>query len=89
MTKSLTFVKLNELNNLVKIMKNIVGLKELRQNMTEYTKRVAKGESFLVFKQSQPIFKITPPQDEEWEELIDFTKIKKGGVKLDEILSRL
>lgn len=70
-------------------MENIVGLKELRLNMSEYVDKVAKGESFLVFKQSKPIFRITPPKEEEWEEVIDFTKIKKGGVKIDDILSRL
>ncbi len=26
-------------------------------------------------------------EDENWEEVVDFTKIKKGGVKIDEILS--
>lgn len=57
--------------------------------MPDYIAKVSKGESFLVFKQSKPIFKITPPNDDEWEEAIDFTKIKKGGVKIDEILSRL
>jgi len=70
-------------------MKNIVGLKELRENMNKYAERVARGESFIVFKQSKPLFKITPAEDEDWEEVIDFTKIKKGGVKIDELLARL
>ncbi|MCK5460152.1 hypothetical protein KAI52_03490 [Candidatus Parcubacteria bacterium] len=70
-------------------MKNFVGLKELRQNMAIYSRKVAQGESFIVFKQSKPLFKISPLNDEYWEEIIDFTKIKKGGIKIDEILSRL
>lgn len=70
-------------------MENIVGLKNLRENMVDYINRVAKGESFVVFKQTKPLFKISPIQDEEWEEVIDFTKIKKGGVDIKEILSRL
>ena len=70
-------------------MKNIVGLKELRQNMGKYAKKVAQGDSFIVFKQSSPLFKISPINNESWEEVVDFTKIKKGGVKIDEILSRL
>lgn len=70
-------------------MKNIVGLKELRQNMGKYAKKVAQGDSFIVFKQSKPLFKISPPNEELWEEVVDFTKIKKGGVKINEILSRL
>ena len=70
-------------------MENIVGLKELRQNMDKYAKRIALGDSFIVFKQSNPLFKISPINNELWEEVVDFTKIKKGGVKIDEILSRL
>ncbi|MDD4900941.1 MAG: hypothetical protein PHS62_02390 [Patescibacteria group bacterium] len=70
-------------------MENIVGLKNLRENMVDYINRIAKGESFIVFKQTKPLFKISPIQDEEWEEVIDFTKIKKGGVDIKEILSRL
>jgi prevent-host-death family protein len=71
-------------------MINIIGLKNLRENMGEYVKKVSKGESFLVFKQSKPLFKISPIEENgQWEEVIDFTKIKKGGVDIDEILSRL
>jgi len=70
-------------------MENIIGLKELRQNMSKYSQKVAQGNSFIVFKQSKPLFKISPLNDEQWEEVIDFTKIKKGGVKIDEVLSRL
>jgi len=70
-------------------MANVVGLKNLRENMIDYINRIAEGESFIVFKQTKPLFKISPVQDEEWEEVIDFTKIKKGGVDIKEILSRL
>jgi len=70
-------------------MENTIGLKELRQNMAKYAKKVAEGSSFVVFKQSSPLFRILPLNDETWEEVADFTKIKKGGVKIDEILSRL
>lgn len=71
-------------------MDNIIGLKELRENVAEYAKQISKGKSFVVVKQSKPLFKITPVTEEEsWEEAIDFTKIKKGGVKLEELLARL
>lgn len=73
-------------------MNNIIGLKELRQKMPIFAKEVQKGRSFIVVKQSKPLFKISPlnqETEEQWEEVIDFTKIKKGGVKLEEILSRL
>ena len=72
-------------------MKNTtVTLKELRENMEKYIDQIEKGKSFTVIKRSKPVFKITSPEEEEsWETVIDFTKIKKGGVLLDDILSRL
>lgn len=70
-------------------MENIIGLKELRQNLDKYVEKVKQGKSFIIFKRSSPIFKICPATDELWEEAVDFTKIKNGGVKIDEILSRL
>lgn len=69
--------------------KTIIGLRELRENTGELLKEIEKGNSFIVFKRSQPIFKVSPIEDEEWEEVIDFTKIKKGGVDIDDILTRL
>lgn len=69
---------------------NIVGLKELRQNMSTYVGKVQEGQSFVVLKKSQPIFKITPiEQEENWETVVDFTKIKKGGVHFKEVMKYL
>ena len=70
-------------------MQNIVALKDLRENMEKYAAKVARGGSFIVFKKSRPIFKISPVGEGDWEEVIDFTKIKKGGVDIKEILSRI
>lgn len=70
-------------------MENIIGLKELRQNMDRYAEKVKCGKSFIVLKRSKPLFKISPATDESWEEVIDFTKVKKGGVEIRDILSRL
>jgi prevent-host-death family protein len=71
-------------------MHNIIGLRELRNNVGEYAKAVAKGESFIVVKQSKPIFKISPVDEEEnWETVIDFTKIKKGGVPIEDIVAAI
>ena len=70
-------------------MKNIITLRNLRENMQEYARKVKKGQSFIVFKRSQPLFKINPIEEDLWEEVIDFTKIKKGGVNIAEVLKRL
>ena len=73
-------------------MNTIIGLKELRENTEKYIKETQKGKSFTVVRRSRPIFRISPPDgdsDDLWEPVIDFTKIKKGGVKISDLLSRL
>lgn len=73
--------------------KNIVGLKELRKNMDSYISGVQKGKSFIVVRRSQPIFRLSPADmwgDEgTWETVADLTKIKKGGVPLDDVIASL
>ena len=75
-------------------MKNsIVGLKELRENMDSYISQVKKGRSFVVVRKSKPVFKLTPldmwGDEGVWEKVVDFTKIKKGGVLLTDVLSKI
>jgi len=70
-------------------MENIINLKNLRDNMQEYAQEIKRGRSFIVFKKSKPLFRISPVDESPWEEVIDFTKIKKGGVDLKELLKRI
>ena len=86
LTPSLSLDKLEDMKK-----KTIVGLKELRENIEAYISLVEKGDSFIVVKKSKPVFKISPLEDdaELWEPVIDFTKIKKGGVAIADLLSRL
>jgi prevent-host-death family protein len=69
----------------------IVGLKELRENLETYISKVKKGDSFIVVRKSKPVFRISPMDDDAslWEPVVDFTKIKKGGVSITDLLSRL
>lgn len=69
----------------------IVGLKELRENMQKYASRVKRGESFTIIKKTRPLFKISSLDEDEglWETIVDFTKIKKGGIPAKELLSKL
>ena len=69
-------------------MEKIIGLKELRENMEKYAKRVNKGESLLVVRRSKPLFRVSPVE-EEWETVADFTKVRKGGIPIKDLLSRL
>lgn len=69
---------------------NILGLKELRENMQKYASLVERGNSFVVVRKSKPIFKIVPPElEEQWETVADFTKINKNGIPAKEVLKAL
>ena len=69
----------------------IVGLKELRENMGKYASLIKKGRSFIVVKKSKPLFKISSIDEDDglWETVIDFTKLRKGGIPAEELLNRL
>ena len=41
-------------------MEKTIGLKEFRQNMSKIAQKTQKGCSFVVAKQSKPLFKIIP-----------------------------
>ena len=71
-------------------MEKVIGLKDLRENTKTYIKEARRGRSFLVVRRSRPVFRITPPEEaENWEQVIDFTGIKKGGVSIKNLLERL
>ena len=73
-------------------MNQIIGVKELRENLPKYTDAVQDGKSFIIVKRSKPIFKIIPideDDDGKWERVVDFTKINKDGVKASELLKYL
>lgn len=72
-------------------MENLVGLKELRENVDTYVSEVRKGKSFIVVRRSKPVFKIVPPDDadELWETVVDFTRFYKDGIPAQQLLKRL
>lgn len=71
-------------------MDKIIGLKELRTHVNKYVEEVRRGRSFVVVRKSRPLFKISPLMDEGvWETVVDFTKIKKGGISASEVLKCL
>jgi len=72
------------------IKDNLITVKELRQDLPTIINKVHRGGEFLVLKKSRPVFRLSPPDaDEAWETVIDFTKFKKGGIKISELLKAL
>lgn len=70
-------------------MRNLVALKEFRQDVEKFAGRVAKGGTLIVTKRSRPLFRVGPVDDGTWEEVVDFTKFKRGGIRVEDLLSRL
>ncbi|MBI4068123.1 type II toxin-antitoxin system prevent-host-death family antitoxin [Candidatus Kaiserbacteria bacterium] len=70
-------------------MKNIIGLRELREHTEKYVSQIKKGKSFTVVRRSRPVFNITPVDewgDEGmWETVVDFTEINPKGVSIGEV----
>jgi len=78
----------------MKIMKNaIIGLKDLRENMDSYISQINKGRTFVVVRKSKPVFRLAPldawGDEGVWEKVVDFTKIKKRGLPLADVLSKI
>lgn len=72
-------------------MENLIGLRELRENVDTYVSEVRKGRSFIVMRRSRPVFKIVPPDDSDelWETVVDFTKFYKDGIPARQLLKHL
>lgn len=71
-------------------MDHIIGLKELREDVSKFERRIKRGDSFIVMRRSKPLFRIVPTGEEDgWETVIDFTKFQKGGIPAKELLRRL
>jgi prevent-host-death family protein len=49
-----------------------VGVRELRQNLSVYLRRVAAGERFIVTERREPVAVLGPPPtgDDPWEKLL-------------------
>jgi len=44
----------------------------------------------MVVRKSKPVFKMVPPEtEEEWETVVDFTKINKNGIDAKRVLREL
>ena len=70
-------------------MQHLVGLKQFRERLATYEKKIRAGASFTVVRRNRPIFTAAPVDSGDWETVIDFTKLKAGGVNIHDVLNRL
>lgn len=77
------------------IKKHQIGLRELRTNLTKYSKSVSEGNEYIVYNHRKPVFKVSPitedilGEENNWETLIDFRDINPKGVPVSEVLKAL
>ncbi len=72
-------------------MATTINIRELYRNLKKITERAEKGESFLVLKNSRPVFKIEPEQKKKPFSIEELSKIRFKGPKdlskrIDEIV---
>lgn len=93
LTQRLSLDKLHHMATATKNVRRIIGLKELRENMSTYIKHTEAGKSFTVVRRSRPIFRLVPVDewgDEgTWETVLDFRKINPRGVPIDDVIASL
>lgn len=66
-----------------------IGFRELRLKADDVVKAVRAGDSFVVKRNSEPLFRIMPLEEEVWQTVIDFTEIDTQGVVIDDVLSAM
>jgi hypothetical protein len=70
----------------------IIKSRDLRDDMQKVADAVAKGRSFLVMKQSKPLFKVTQPDVDEWGDRGKWTNVvdfDRDGITIDEFMDKL
>ena len=61
-----------------------VGVRELRQNLSVYLRRVAKGERFVVTDRREPVAELVPLADDE-DDWARRNKLKPAKGRLEDL----
>jgi len=70
----------------------IIKSRDLRDNMQGVADAVAQGKSFLVMKQSKPLFKIIKSDVDEWGDKGNWTTVvdfEKDDITVDDFMKKL
>jgi prevent-host-death family protein len=63
-----------------------VGVRQLRQNLSVYLRRVKAGESLEVTERGEPVARLTPAATKSrWERLVAEGKVRPASRKLSEL----
>jgi prevent-host-death family protein len=64
-----------------------VGIRDLRQNLSVYLRRVADGERFLVTDRREPVATLGPPpaKDDPWEKLLAEGRLSRPTKRIEDL----
>ena len=64
-----------------------VGVRELRQNLSVYLRKVKGGQSLEVTERGKTVARLVPPStgDEYWDRQIALGKVRWGGGRIDDL----
>lgn len=66
---------------------NLVGVRELRQNLSAYLRRVAEGERFVISERREPVAVLgpLPERDDPWQRLLSEGRLTPPTTDLLEV----
>lgn len=70
----------------------IIGIKQLHKDLSKIAEKAKKGQSYIVVKNSKPVFRLEPFQAERKPKFTieDFKKIRfKGGKNLSKDIDKI
>lgn len=69
----------------------VVGIREMRQNLSRYTRRARRGESFVITDRGQPVAQLTPApgQASAIDRLVAERHARRGRGSLLDVLEEL
>lgn len=64
-----------------------IGVRELRQNASQYLKEVAAGESIEITDRGRPIARLVPTTGDPWRDLISAGEVVEAAhrLRLDDV----
>lgn len=68
-------------------MSRIISMQDIRQSLATIADRAQAGETFIVIRNSKPVFRITPPEDRSGSEQRSLRGLRALTERLDGVVA--